>query len=343
MQLRNEKVRCVLVHSGDRILPEMAEPLALFAQKILRKRGVELLLKERLVAATSERAILKSGQEIPCKTIISTVPSAPVPVIRDLKCAKEKDKLLVSTGMELQGYEGQVWALGDCASARTAAGSVVPPTAQHAIREGTTAATNIAAAIRGGAKAKFTFEGLGSLGSLGHGAAVAQILGVKLSGFIAWVVWRGIYLMKMPGFNRKVRISVDWFIHMLFPPDLAQTKVLRESDLKRQHFEPGDLVFSQGDLGDSVYIIQKGECEVVREENGVTKRLAVLRAGDYFGEMAVLSDKTRNASIRVLTAMDVLLIPKDDFDKLRESVPAFGDVFSELATRRAAAANQEQG
>jgi CRP-like cAMP-binding protein len=114
-----------------------------------------------------------------------------------------------------------------------------------------------------------------------------------------------------------------------------------ESGIKSQHFEPGDLVFSQGDLGDNVYVIQKGECEVIREDSGVARQLAVLRAGDYFGEMAVLSDKTRNASIRVLKSMDVLLIPKDDFDKLRESVPAFGDVFRELANKRAAAANPD--
>jgi NADH dehydrogenase len=341
MRLRNESVRCVLVHSGKRILPEMAEPLALFAQKILRKRGIEMILEDRLVAATSERAMLKSGSQIPCKTIISTVPSAPVPVLQKLECAKEKGKLLVNHSLELQGYEGQVWALGDCASIRTVAGAAVPPTAQHAIREAATAATNIAAAIRGGAAAQFTFEGLGSLGSLGHGAAVAQIFGVKLSGFIAWVVWRAIYLMKMPGVNRKFRIGMDWFIRMLFPPDLAQTRMAHESGIKSQHFEPGDLVFSQGDLGDNVYVIQKGECEVIREDSGVARQLAVLRAGDYFGEMAVLSDKTRNASIRVLKSMDVLLIPKDDFDKLRESVPAFGDVFRELANKRAAAANPD--
>ena len=75
MRLRKEPHRCVLVHSRNRILQEMAEPLALFAQKTLRKRGVEIILEDRLVAATSEKAILKSGVEIPSKTIVCTVPS----------------------------------------------------------------------------------------------------------------------------------------------------------------------------------------------------------------------------------------------------------------------------
>ena len=336
INLRNEPVRCVLVHSRGRILQEMAEPLALFAQKILTRRGVELVLNDRLVAATSEKAITKSGLEIPCKTIISTVPSAGPPVLAKLECPKEKGKLLVNSGLELQGYEGQVWALGDCASIKTASGKAVPPTAQHATREATTCAANIAAAIRGGQQSLFAFEGLGTLGSLGHGSAVAQILGMKISGLLAWILWRFIYLAKIPGIKPKVRISLDWFIHLLFPPDLAQTKVQQESGIKNQHFEPGDMVFNQGDLGDSVYVIEKGECDVVRDENGTRRILATLRAGDYFGEMALLADVARNATIQARTSMEVLLIPKGDFNRLRHSVPAFGDVFRELAKKRAA-------
>src|SRR2546421_11328701 len=121
-RLKNEEVRCVLVQSGDRILPEMAEPLALYAQKLLRKRGVEIILNDRVRAATSERAILKSGLEIPCKTIVSTVPSAPPPVLDRLACAKEKGKLKVDARLRLEGHEGAVWAMGDWAARKTAGG-----------------------------------------------------------------------------------------------------------------------------------------------------------------------------------------------------------------------------
>jgi NADH:ubiquinone reductase (H+-translocating) len=335
IRLRDENVRAVLVHSRDRILPEMADALALFAQKILRKRGVEIILNDRLVAATSEKAILKSGLEIPCKTIISTVPSAGPPVLAKLDCPKDKAKLSVNSALQLQGFEGQVWALGDCAAIKTVSGKGVPPTAQHATREATTCAINIAAAIRGGEQSRFAFEGLGTLGSLGHGSAVAEILGVKISGWLAWFLWRCIYLAKIPGLKPKVRISMDWLVHLLFPPDLAQTRVQQESGIKNQHFEPGDIIFQQGDLGDSVYVIEQGECQVIKQENGAARTVATLHAGDYFGEMALLSDKTRNATIQARTAMEVLLIPKCDFDTLRKSVPAFGEVFRELARKRA--------
>jgi CRP-like cAMP-binding protein len=82
-------------------------------------------------------------------------------------------------------------------------------------------------------------------------------------------------------------------------------------------------------------VIEKGECEVIKEDAGESKTVATLQAGNYFGEMALLSDVMRNATVRARTALDVLLIPKGDFNRLRQSVPAFGEVFRELARKRA--------
>ena len=334
-QLRNEEIRCVLVHSGERILPEMTPRLAVFAHKLLAKRGVEIRLLDRLVTATSERAILKSALEIPTKTIISTVPAAIAPVLQQLDCAKDKQRLQVNRKLELPGYEGQVWALGDCASIATKAGNPVPPTAQHATREARTVAVNIAASLRGEESSEFDFEGLGKLGSLGRYSAVAEIFGIRVSGLPAWFLWRTIYLMKMPSLYRKVRIGLDWMIALLFQPDLVQVREVNESSFARQHFEPGDFVFLQGELGDCVYVIEKGECEIFREKDGTVEHLAILHADDYFGEMAVLTDSTRNATVLVRTPMDVLLIPKSEFQLLKSSVPAFGEFFSKLARDRA--------
>jgi len=335
-RLRSEKHRSLLVHSGDRILPEMTAGLAEFAHKLLTKRGVEIRLKERLVAATSEKAIFGSKMEVPTKTVISTVPSQIPLVLQKLDCTYDKGRLLVNGNLEVIGYEGQAWALGDCASITTKSGHVVPPTAQHAIREAETAARNIAAIMHGGTKSVFAFEGLGKMGSLGHYSAVVEIMGVRLSGFPAWCMWRTIYLMKMPTLNRKVRILLDWVLSAVFPPDLVEVRTPTESGICNQHFEAGEIVFYQGDVGDKVYIIKAGECEVLQERNNVRSIVATLGAGDYFGEMAVLSDASRNATIRARTRMDVLLVSKSDFDLLKTGVPAFNQVFSDLAMRRSA-------
>ena len=248
-RLRGQAHRCVIVQAADRILPEMSETLADFAQRILRQRGVEIILNDRLKAATSERAILQSGTDIPCRTLISTVPSALPPVVQKLDCPKERDRLLVNSGLELKGHEGTVWALGDCAFVKTVAGTKVPPTAQHATREAATAAVNIAAAVRGGKRAQFGFEGLGTFGSLGRGAAVAQIFGASISGLPAWFLWRYIYLSKMPGLNRKVRIVTDWLLRLLFAPELVQTKVTSEIQHPDAAFRARRLHFPAGRLG----------------------------------------------------------------------------------------------
>lgn len=335
-RLRNEQARCVLVHAGDRILPEMSESLALFAHKLLSKRRIEIRLNDRLVGGTSEKALLESGLEIPAKTIVSSVPSSIPSTLQNLDCEKEGWRLKVNANLELVGYEGCVWALGDCAAIKTVSGNRTPPTAQHATREAKTVAKNIVAAIRGGPSAPFAFEGLGKLGSLGNYSAVAEILGVRISGFPAWLLWRAIYLAKLPSFRQKARIALGWFFVLLFPPDFVQMKVERGAAVVRQHFEAGEVVFLEGDLGDSVYLIQSGECDVLREANSRQSPIATLGPGDYFGEMALLDDVTRNATVRARTTMDVLLVSKNDFETLKTSIPAFGDVFRKLAKDRSA-------
>jgi NADH dehydrogenase len=326
------EIRCVLIHSGPRILPELVEGLGLFAEKVLRRRGVEILLNDRLVAATSEKAVLKSGKEIPTKTIVSTVPSSLPPVLEELKAPKERGRLLVDAHLELKDYEGQVWVVGDCGAIKTAAGNPVPPTAQHAVREAKTVASNILAAIKGTEKTKFTFEGLGKMGSLGHQTAVADLLGFPIAGFVAWFLWRSIYLWKMPGYQRKVSIAISWAMNLLFPPDLVQLRLSSIPGIRQQHFEPGEIIFNQGDVGDSVYAIQQGECEVLR--NSGPDVVAILSEGAFFGEMAVLGDCVRNATVRAKTSMRVLMMSKSDFNKVRGMVPAFAKVFAELAKGR---------
>ena len=335
-QIRPEEIRCVLVHSGDRILPEMTAGLANFAQDLLRERGVEIVLNDRLKAASSEKAILRSGTEIPTKAIVSTAPSCLPDVLERLSCAKSGGRLTTNGELALVSYEGQVWVVGDCAASTTKSGNRVPPTAQHATRAAKTVARNVTAAMQRGRPRVFDFEGLGKLASLGHHSAVADVLGMRLSGFPAWFLWRTVYLLKMPGLDRKVRIGADWFSALLFPPDQVQLKILTASSIAQQHFEPGEIVFSEGDLGDSVYVIRAGECEVLRETARGPQRLAVLRQGDYFGEMAVLSDASRNATVRAISALEVLVISKPMFDMLKANVPAFRDVFQGLADRRAA-------
>src|SRR6266568_7750222 len=142
--------------------------------------------------------------------------------------------------------------------------------------------------------------------------------------------------MKMPGLNRKVHVAAHWLMNLLLPRDLLQLRTSSASGIAEQYFGPGETVFNEGDLGDSVYMIQQGECEVFKLKQGRHQRVAALKSGEYFGEMALLSHKSRSATVKAVTPTRLLLIPKEDFDLIRSSVPAFGSFFSELAQSRPA-------
>jgi NADH:ubiquinone reductase (H+-translocating) len=212
------EIRVILLHSGDRILPEMTESLALFAQRLLKKRGVDIRLKRRLDAATGEEAILSDGEHILTKTIVSTVPASPHPIIEQLELPKGKNaRIRVNRFLQVEGTD-HIWALGDCALIPTPSGDgVCPPTAQHALRQGRTAAHNIVATNRGGEQKTFAFKGLGQMGALGHHSAVAEIMGIKISGFLTWWLWQTIYLMKMPGWGRRLKVATSWTLDLLLP------------------------------------------------------------------------------------------------------------------------------
>lgn len=222
-----KEIRVVLLHGGPVILPELPASLATFAQRLLRKRGVDIRLETLLAGATADAALLAHGERIPTRTLVSTVPSGPNPLIASLPLPMERGRVVVDRHLEVPGHPG-VWAVGDCAwiiDAKT--GEPSPPTAQHAIREARCLAGNIVASLRGEPKRGFSFAALGKMGALGHRSAVAEIMGVRVSGFLAWLLWRGIYLMKLPGLDRKIRVATDWLLDLVLPPDIVQLKTER--------------------------------------------------------------------------------------------------------------------
>jgi NADH dehydrogenase len=327
-------IRVVLLHSQDRILPEVSEKLALFAQKILQKRGVELRLHTRLEAASGEEAILAGGERIPTRTLVSTVPSSPHPLIETLDLPKGKNgRLIANNFLEVEGA-ANIWALGDCAQVPAPDGGSSPPTAQHAIRQAKTLANNIVASIRGGEKQTFGFKGLGKMGALGHRSAVADIFGINVSGLLAWWMWRTIYLMKMPGLGRRLKVAASWTLDMFLPPELVELKLNRSMSLTQEHFEPGEEIFQQGDLGDRIYIIINGQAEVVREETDCKKVLARLGPGEYFGEMALLRKTTRSATVRCTAPMDTLSLPRREFSLLTAYLPDLRKSLVEVMEKR---------
>ncbi|MBI2014693.1 MAG: cyclic nucleotide-binding domain-containing protein, partial [Candidatus Rokubacteria bacterium] len=214
-------------------------------------------------------------------------------------------------------------------------GEPCPPTAQHATRQARCLAENIVATLRGGPRRAFSFTALGKMGSLGHRSVVAEVFGLKLSGFLAWWLWRTIYLLKLPGLDRKLRVATDWTLDLILPPDIVQLKTDRSAGLRREHFEPGEVIFREGDRGDWLYVVLDGEVEVVRGVPGQGEvPLRKLGAGECFGEIALISDRPRSATVRSVTAVNVLAVDRDAFHALFSSLPPLRGVFEQLIADR---------
>ncbi len=122
--------------------------------------------------------------------------------------------------------------------------------------------------------------------------------------------------------------------------DLVELKLSGSQAIAQQHFEPGEEVFHQGDLGDRMYIIVNGNAEVVRVENGIERSLARLGPGEYFGEMALLKQSTRGATVRCIAPMDALSLPKREFSMLAAYLPQVRASLEAVMDQRARANTQ---
>jgi NADH:ubiquinone reductase (H+-translocating) len=333
-----EEVRIVLVHSGSNVLErELTPRLASYATKALSEQGIELVLGERLVAASPHGAVLSDGRRISTRTLISTVPSSPNPVAEQIGLPTVRGRLDCEATMAVKGCD-RVWAVGDCALIPTRGGEPSPPTAQHAIRQAKLLASNILAAHTGAQPRPFTFNGLGKLGALGHHRAVAELPGgVRIAGLPAWLMWRGIYWSKLPGAARKIRVGISWVSDLVLPANPVQLNLGGGRGARQAHYEPGEIVFNEGDAGDSFYMILSGEVEVLKRFGSEPVAVGVLGPGEYFGEMALLGRRPRSAGTRALSALDLLVLPGSDFSALADGLSEFRGGFEQIARARAEA------
>jgi len=214
-------VRTILVSSDEFILPELGSKLGAYAQRKLAARGVEIITSARVAGVRDDLVELSDGRTISATTLIWAAGNAPNPLVAALPIPKSGGRILVNEYLEVKGFPG-VWALGDCASIPDRkTGGCYPPTAQHAIREGRCVAHNVAADILRGRKRPFRFSTLGRLAAIGRRSGVANVFGLNFSGFLAWWLWRTIYLFKLPRLEKKMRVALDWTLDLCFAKDFA--------------------------------------------------------------------------------------------------------------------------
>jgi NADH dehydrogenase len=224
------RIRMVLIHSGPVILPELGEQLGAYAQTKLAARGLEIVTNTRVSGVTEGEVELSNGRRIATRLVVWTAGTSPHHLLGTLSCPLDHGRVVVDEMLRVKGFDN-VWALGDCAlvpDRRT--GKAHPPTAQHALREAKTLAANVAATVGGGVLRPFEFRTIGQLAAIGRRTGVARIFGVNFSGFVAWWLWRTVYLGKLPRLEKKIRVALDWTLDLLFAKDFVQFLTVRGHD-----------------------------------------------------------------------------------------------------------------
>lgn len=232
---RNE-VRFFLFEATARILPEIDEKLAEVAKKILVRRGADIRASTPVRAIEPGRVHLanetiESGTIVLAAGIVPNEAAVRIPVAHD-----ERGRIAVDATMRSTSHP-DVWGVGDCAAIPGPDGRPYPALAQHAIREARQLARNIAVVVDGRQPAPFVFRSLGTMAALGHSRAVAQVMGVRLRGFVAWWFRRTYYLLQMSRWDRRLRIVLDWTVALLFRPDITKVDLSVEHEQIEQDLE----------------------------------------------------------------------------------------------------------
>ena len=321
-----------LVHSRDHLLNTLHEKLGCYVEDKLRQRGVHLWLNARVKSVTAHRVTLNNGEILEATTVVSTVGSAPNPLttqlIEDLKLESKWGKIVAQPNFKVEGADW-LWTAGDCAAVPMINDEFAPPNAQFALRQGLRLGKNILAEYDKKPLKPFDFTGLGELATVGHRQAVATIKGLKFSGFFAWFMWRTIYLSKLPGLERKLRVAAEWTVELFFPRDITLLTPQYSSPLQATYINKGEYLFHSGEPAFSFYMIKSGFINIVDDEGEVIRALG---PGQHFGERALMEDHIWR--FHAVAKEDAILVSLGSkvFDTLTYASGAIGKLLQSSAT-----------
>ncbi|MEM7431506.1 MAG: FAD-dependent oxidoreductase [Pseudomonadota bacterium] len=328
------EVRHVLVQRGPRLLEELPERLGLYAQEKLAARGIDIRLNTSIASATGNDVYLDDGTSIPSCLLVTTVGNGPSTFTTGLGINLERGKIPVDANLRAIDRD-DTWALGDAAliplPSEDGEPRFAPPTAQFATREAKCVAKNIVRSLAGEAPEQFDFTPQGSLASIGNYKGVAQIFGLRLSGLIAWMLWRFLYIGMLPGFATRLRVALNWGFDYFLPRSIVQIANQTESATLYRYFAKGDTVSFPGQRVDGFYTVTEGCLESRIPVDGEAEDFVrVIGPGDHWGERSLSNNTT---TLGTLTATDntrVMVLKRRDFNNLRNTFPALDDYFKSI-------------
>lgn len=320
--LRGSRPRVVLAHAGGELLGEIGPELGAYARKVLGRNGMEILLNTRVSAVTARRVSFADGGGIDANTVVTTVGNAPNPVLMDLcrQLGIEAPRGRVPTDPMLRvGKETTLWAAGDGAAVPwndRGQARVSPPTAQFAFRQGKLLGGNIYRVLKGAQPRAFRYRYMGQLATIGERQAVAEVFGLHFKGFIAWWMWRTIYLAKLPGTVRKLRVMIDWTFDLVFPRDISQIMPPPEDVVRSIHLEKGETLFVQGTPCRGFFYVRQGG--LILSATGLPDRL--VPAGSVIDQSELDSSDLWEASATAAEPSDLVVFRGRLLEHLRKEL-----------------------
>lgn len=316
--VRAADIRIVLLQHGARILPELPETLAAYAADRLRRRGVEILVKTGVKAVDLERIETDTGQTIDAGTIIAAMGNAPSPLVQRLPLPRAHGQILVDRHLRVRDID-HVWALGDNAlipldDADGATAAHAPALAQFAYREAKVLAANILACLDDRPLTPFVYRSLGTMASLGGRQGVAEVLGMKFSGFLAWLAWRLFYLSLIPGLSTRVRIATDWLLDLIVSRSIVEIRAGRSPSGFVRYFA-GEVVVEPGVESGGVYVVVSGQFRIDAPDDPATPP-RVLTAGSWFGNRFRDQALATNEQARADTDAVAYFVAQEDLARL---------------------------
>ncbi|MEU1184616.1 NAD(P)/FAD-dependent oxidoreductase [Streptomyces sp. NPDC005820] len=235
-----------LIDIAPKLMPELGDKLGSSAQKVLRRRGIDISLGVSIAKAGPEEVTFTDGRVIPTRTLIWTAGVVASPLIATLGAETVRGRLAVTSHMDLPGQDG-VFALGDAAAvpdeAKAAKGepdAVCPPTAQHAMRQGKVVADNVIATLRGQPTRPYVHKDLGLVVDLGGTDAVSKPLGIELRGLPAQAVARGYHWSALRTGVAKARVLTNWTLNAVAGDDFVRTGFQTRRAARLKDFEYTD-------------------------------------------------------------------------------------------------------
>lgn len=338
------EIKAILVQRGDRILPELPEKLGHYAFRALQKNGIRVLLQKGIVSVFNGSVLLDDDSRLETATVISTIGNEASTLARGLGIPLVRGKLAVKPSLQLSAYD-EVWAAGDVAlvpltttrkpgdqGADEPIQQFAPPTAQFAVRQARRLAENLILSITGKPVSDFTYKPKGSLASLGNYRGVAEVMGVRIAGLPAWVLWRGFYIAMLPGFATRLRIALNWFFDYFLPRNTVQIKTDVLSGTRHIRVAAGDVLFDPGQIADGFYVVMEGalELRVPATGQGSEDFVRLYRSGDHWGERLIHTDQYMPGRLRALEDSRILVLNGNDFITLRHSLPMLEAYFNSL-------------